>query len=312
MTSPDHNTDHMAYLTSIALGDVRVLEEKEATYQGSWKRSGGRSAWFMVRRMMDRLLVMLAPPAPPHEWSPADLGDLLSDSKDGDDVTLDHSIIDYLWQSHRAEDIFAMIRQGPGGEDGTVLAVLRDLRRYLILVEAEMVSRGVVYLEKTRLGGLQERLDRPLRVDVDETVPSLGSTEVVGDKKVDPSTPWAVSWSWIVVYLSPQDRELYYHRRAPDVFVLEPVVDMWGLERAIPKELSHLYGLLADVGNTQLWVLDISRCPPGDRDCFPFLDREVNAKVHGELPRWQQVLYLWHEDETKFRLHPDFQAWARQ
>lgn len=41
-------------------------------------------------------------------------------------------------------DIFKAIADNPSGDDSTVLAEIRDLRRYLLLVEAEMVARGSV------------------------------------------------------------------------------------------------------------------------------------------------------------------------
>ena len=47
-------------------------------------------------------------------------------------------------------DIFQRIQVNPSGDDGTVLAEIRDLRRYLLLVEAEMVARGAV-----RVGGVR-------------------------------------------------------------------------------------------------------------------------------------------------------------
>jgi hypothetical protein len=37
-----------------------------------------------------------------------------------------------------------MVQSDPSGRDGSLLAEIRDLRCYLLLVEAEMVSRGVV------------------------------------------------------------------------------------------------------------------------------------------------------------------------
>ena len=53
-----------------------------------------------------------------------------------------------LLQMTRAEDIVAQIRTRPRGEDGTVLTEVRDLRRYLLLVEADMVAAGVVEVDR--------------------------------------------------------------------------------------------------------------------------------------------------------------------
>lgn len=41
-------------------------------------------------------------------------------------------------------DIFEKIKENSSGDDGTVLAEVRDLRTYLILLECEMMRQGVV------------------------------------------------------------------------------------------------------------------------------------------------------------------------
>jgi hypothetical protein len=57
--------EHMKYIDTVADNDCHHLRMKEKTYQGSWKKGGGRSAWFMLRRKIDRLLVMMGrPPVP--------------------------------------------------------------------------------------------------------------------------------------------------------------------------------------------------------------------------------------------------------
>lgn len=150
MTRP-HDMKHLAQLRPVALGDVEHLLMKEKTYRGSWKRSGGRSAWFMLRRKIDRLLEMMKRPEPPHGWSMDDYLEAIETARCGDgDVTVDASVAGYLAASYSAENIFAMIRSDPSGTDGSVLAEVRDLRRYLLLVEAEMVSRGAI--EDPQLG----------------------------------------------------------------------------------------------------------------------------------------------------------------
>jgi hypothetical protein len=56
-------------------------------------------------------------------------------------------ILAHLKDGYTADDVFARIAVKPKGEDGTVLASIRDLRRYLMLVEAEMIAEGVVQNE---------------------------------------------------------------------------------------------------------------------------------------------------------------------
>lgn len=87
---------------------VALMTEKARTYGDSWKRRGGRGAWYTLVRPMDRLV------------------NRLEDEFGG--------------------DIFAAVAAQPEGGDGTVLDAIRDLRNYLTLVEAEMVAQGVVTL----------------------------------------------------------------------------------------------------------------------------------------------------------------------
>ena len=94
---------HMDHLEAVAASDVATVRRKEATYQGSWKRRGGVGAFMMMARKWDRIEGLLA---------------------------------EREEETFRAWDIFWMIGEGPGGEDGTVLAEVRDLRCYLLLIEA--------------------------------------------------------------------------------------------------------------------------------------------------------------------------------
>lgn len=112
--------DHMKFLVDIAAGDVRHLEEKERSYGGSWKKRGGVGAFMMLARKWDRLETMLGT---------------------NDDSGINPN------QPKQKYDIFEHIEVTSGsGDDGMPLAEVRDLRRYLLLVEAEMMARGVVAL----------------------------------------------------------------------------------------------------------------------------------------------------------------------
>ena len=87
----------------IASVDIEVLKRKEETYQGSWKKRGGVGAFMMLARKWDRL--------------------------------------EQICSGHKY-DIFQAIGPLMDGHDGTALAEIRDLRRYLMLVEAEMMDRN--------------------------------------------------------------------------------------------------------------------------------------------------------------------------
>lgn len=105
----------MTQLEGVAEEDIRVLQEKERTYGGSWKKRGGAGAFMMLARKWDRIENI----AEAAGW-----------------------------------DIFEVIQgQGMGGADGELLAEIRDLRRYLMLVEAEMKVQLTPSLMVTGGGG---------------------------------------------------------------------------------------------------------------------------------------------------------------
>lgn len=92
---------HMNFLESVSADDVRVLKEKERTYQGSWKKRGGVGAFMMLARKWDRIETQAR---------------------------------------EQGYDIFTLL------EESTVDGIaddVGDLRRYLLLVEAEICARRV-------------------------------------------------------------------------------------------------------------------------------------------------------------------------
>lgn len=109
------NMDHMKFLELVASVDIQELKKKEATYKGSWKKRGGVGAAMMTLRKIDRIENML---------------------------------------EQFSYDVFAAIKDDPSGEDGTILAEIRDLRRYLLLIEAEhYAARGIKYEEEINKPG---------------------------------------------------------------------------------------------------------------------------------------------------------------
>jgi hypothetical protein len=154
----DVDMGHMEFLEDVAIEDCASLREKEATYQGSWKRRGGVGAFMMMARKWDRLEVMVK-----------------------------NQTFQY--------DIFRAIDVAPEkqGQDGTALAEIRDLRRYLILVEAEMMSRvlfnkdGTPHEKTAAVAATHEELRRagahvPLDGDAQiKTIDPRFSRVIVGD-----------------------------------------------------------------------------------------------------------------------------------
>lgn len=98
----DPRFDYHKFIESVLIQDRNEVTIKDVSYGASWKKREGVGAYMMLARKMDRLEEIM-------------------------------KTFNY--------DIFEAISSGPKGEDGTVLAEVRDLRRYLLLVEAEMCHR---------------------------------------------------------------------------------------------------------------------------------------------------------------------------
>jgi hypothetical protein len=97
---------HLGFLGAVAVADVEELRRKEKTYGGSWKKRGGTGAYHVSIRVVDRL----------------------------------QKIVEEQFNC----DIFAAIKADPSGADGSALAQVRDYRRYLMLIESEMIAEGII------------------------------------------------------------------------------------------------------------------------------------------------------------------------
>jgi len=109
------NMRHLSYLNIIAEEDVKCIRKKEDSYKGSWKKRGGVGAFMMLARKWDRI----------------------------ETAVEQVDIIAAVRPENRAiisqYDIFAHIEQDD--RDEGLLDDIRDLRQYLMLVEAEMRAR---------------------------------------------------------------------------------------------------------------------------------------------------------------------------
>lgn len=115
---PQASPDHMTHLKAVALEDVAGLERAERQYGSSWKRRGGVGAFMMLARKWDRLETALKP----NEAHP----------NLANGATVDRPVAPW--------DIFEAIRSDQRAEG--IIDDIRDLRRYLLLVESEMRARG--------------------------------------------------------------------------------------------------------------------------------------------------------------------------
>lgn len=98
-------------MNSIMTEDRRVLQEKGESYGESWKKRGGVGAFMMLARKWDRIEIQVSKKM----------------------IAKDQNI------GSIAYDIFEHIEQDTKPEG--ILDDIRDLRRYLLLVETEMSSR---------------------------------------------------------------------------------------------------------------------------------------------------------------------------
>lgn len=97
-------------LCQIAKQDTRTILQKEHTYKGSWKKRGGQGAFFTFARPIDRYEEI---------------------AKQGD-----YDLLGILQKEYDS---------GTYGQDGTLSATVKDIRCYLLLLEAEAASRNQPY-----------------------------------------------------------------------------------------------------------------------------------------------------------------------
>jgi hypothetical protein len=110
------NLNYHRHLDDIVAKDLAYVAKKDAQYNASWKRRGGVGAWFTIVRPWDRLENMTAYPR-----------------------TVTHKGVTSTAAPY---NIFEVIgNEGLEGPDGSAIACVRDLRRYLLLLEAEMTER---------------------------------------------------------------------------------------------------------------------------------------------------------------------------
>lgn len=106
--------NYLDHLEAIASEDVAGLLKAEQSYGDSWKKRGGVGAYMMLARKWDRLALRVEHPLKRHV------------NIQGEDVAA-YDIFDHIAADTRTEG---------------VIDDIRDLRRYLMLVEAEMRAQG--------------------------------------------------------------------------------------------------------------------------------------------------------------------------
>lgn len=145
---------YLDWLSKISQSDIESLEKSEKSYGNSWMKRGGVGAFMMLARKWDRLEKFLQPKEDDasrgleylrkkfksglEQISPiGNTGEILYGVQD-----LEQAIRILNEAGMPPYDIFAAIGTDTRGEG--ILDDIRDLRRYLLLVEAEMCDRGAV------------------------------------------------------------------------------------------------------------------------------------------------------------------------
>ena len=116
----DSGRGYLDQLSAVADADVANIEEKERAYGSSWKRRGGIGAFMMLARKFDRIEQRVSKEIAATESAPG---------------AQKHNLFQHIVADTRAEPL---------------LDDIRDLRRYLMLVEAEMAARGVIEIGTAR------------------------------------------------------------------------------------------------------------------------------------------------------------------
>jgi hypothetical protein len=233
----DNDMEHLEYLNKIVENDVDIILRKESTYKGSWKKRGGEGAFFVTARKWDRLEEIV-------------------------------KLVKY--------DIFAALDADPFGADGSALAEVRDLRRYLLLIEAEMRARWAT--NNFVHGEPGERGERGQRGDI-------GTPEDGGH------------------HARQQENEI------EPIKVLERLQD--GLKE-IPRAHEDWY--MTSVSNGAGYhIVNRNKVDKGLWEHLPLMRIELNDKEYREALRPEyQSLYSWNESDTKWQMRKQYQEhWGK-
>lgn len=124
LTIPDDpRAKHLYNVLTIAREDATGLIKGDPKYGYSWKARGGVGAFMMAARKFDRLNHSLSPPS--------------------ETLSKHANLGEWLKRYVPAWDVFAALRADTRSEG--VIDDIRDLRRYLLLIEAEARAQGIVH-----------------------------------------------------------------------------------------------------------------------------------------------------------------------
>lgn len=318
-------------IQAVQEADRQYILKKDRQYNASWKKRGGVGAFFTIVRPWDRFVNMLDPAAMPGDQREA-------------------PIAERLQKPVPAFDMFAAIKaEGLEGPDGSLIACIRDLRRYLTLVEAHMIEEiqqtpqiveDYAELERRILGNglVSGRMNRDLHAERAEREGvtreeakaksfaedyRAGTPEDGGHHAAQPLLyPWVVSANDIDLRNAETD---VWDCKAHDVYVLTERIDeeLWAVQ---PPEIQELYRpayerhegsptTYADSPSSPQdklvgYWLDIAKAPPAERVRWRELPAEMNLREAQESQH-DVELYSWFGDQLKYILRPAHDAWRR-
>lgn len=116
----DSGRGFLEFVPAVAAADIATIEAKEKSHAASWKKSGGAAAFMIFARKWDRIKARVSQNIPATANTPAASAE---------------NVLEHIPPDRRVEPL---------------LGDIRDLRQYLILVEAEMAARGAVEVGTAR------------------------------------------------------------------------------------------------------------------------------------------------------------------
>jgi len=297
--------EHLDYLLGIAQDDVAVLLKKEATYKGSWKRRGGVGAFMMLARKWDRL-----------EGIISRLGRFGGGEQDASPYDV------FAWiDRESATEMRGRYGALGVGRDGSALAEVRDLRRYLLLVEAEMISRGAV----------PPTIDHPLA----DLVPGVNATSdlprslgLVEDSNRHAAQPEPEPATFEKLKAEELERAYAGASRSPSQpseperpapIPMGAAEDQDGITVAeaggssLPRRVVHIGASLEDAtASGQVWsIVDRNLVEEEERLLhLPRLTRELNTKELEDLVPYYRHMYRWDAGRQTHQLKPVYARWG--
>lgn len=259
--SADPKFNYHRHLADIFKEDHDHILKKDESYGASWQQRGGVGAFMMLARKWDRLENILK-------------------------------------QSFRY-DIFAGAYSDMSGADGSILAEVRDLRRYLALVEAKVLETGRIIpkIDTTIDGEMEERLvPRPVPVE---------DSNKHADRKSDIDTMGRVFLAAGEKPFFANDTVAYTGHGDGSPRRLQDYIQI-----STYQQLSHIMkGRYIRIGvDGQHYALRRKSMIMEDRSVFVGRADDIGSSTYNALSDWLKPMYEANgREQGSYILKPDFQ-----